>query len=546
MKQLTEKQKITIMIGIITSMFFAAINQTIIGIAMPRIIAQLGGMEYYSWAITIYLLTSTVASVLVGKLSDIYGRKPFLLLGIGLFMVGALLSGFSTDIIQLISNRAIQGAGAGIIMSIAFTAMGDLYEPRERAKWSGIMSSVFGISSVAGPLLGGYIVDHFDWHWVFWIFLPLGVIAFALIWMNFPKVEKQAGESVDYLGSILMTLTIVPMLLAFSWAGSGPDKYAWGSWQIISLFAFTIVALVILIWVETKVKSPILPLGLFKNSIFTVSNLVGFFLNAGMMGAIIYVPFFVQGVKGISPTISGYVTMPMSIALLLSAAIAGQFMTKTGKYKKMAISGLLIMTLGMVLMYFMDPATSVYLLMLYMVILGLGIGIAMPVFSLTVQNAVSPQQLGVATATSQLFRNLGGTIGISVMGSLMSAGLTKKMTELSSTMSQNPNAMPTDPAIAQKMEIFSNPQNLLDQPKIEAALSSLPPESQVVFTKMLDMVREALSYAITSTFLAGAIVAGIAVLIALFLKEIPLRSEKDMKQEQKIDEIHPKATPEMN
>lgn len=546
MKQLTEKQKITIMIAIITAMFFAAINQTIIGIAMPRIIAKLGGMEYYSWAITIYLLTSTVASVLVGKLSDIYGRKPFLLSGIGLFMLGALLSGFSTDIIQLITYRAIQGAGAGIIMSIAFTAMGDLYEPRERAKWSGIMSSVFGISSVAGPLMGGYIVDHFDWHWVFWIFLPLGVIAFALIWINFPKVEKQAGESVDYLGSIFMTLTIVPMLLAFSWAGNGPDKYAWGSWQIMGLFALAIVALVILIWVETKAKSPLLPLGLFKNSVFTVSNLVAFFLNAGMMGAIIYVPFFVQGVKGISPTIAGYVTMPMSIALLITAAISGQFMTKTGKYKKMAIFGLLVMTLGMVLMYFMDPATSVYLLMLYMVILGLGIGIAMPVFSLTVQNAVSPQQLGVATATSQLFRNLGGTIGISVMGSLMSGSLTKKMTELSATMSQNAHAILTDPAIAKKMELFSNPQNLLDQPKIEEALHSLPPESQVVFTKMLDMVREALSYAITSTFLAGAIVAGIAVLITFFLKEIPLRSGKDMKQKEKTEEIHPEATPEAN
>ncbi|RNB61480.1 DHA2 family efflux MFS transporter permease subunit [Brevibacillus gelatini] len=525
MNGLTEKKKITIMIAIITAMFFSAINQTIIGVAMPRIIAKLGGMDYYSWAITIYLLTSTVASVLVGKLSDIYGRKPFILAGIGLFSIGALLSGFSGTIFQLIAYRAIQGAGAGIIMSTAFTAMGDLYEPRERAKWTGVMSAVFGVSSVAGPLLGGYIVDHLDWHWVFWIFLPIGLIAFTLIWLHFPQVEKRQGESVDYFGSLFLTTTIVPMLLAFSWAGEGQNQFAWGSWQILGLLAVTVVSLLVLLWVETRVKTPVLPLKLFKNSIFTVSNLVSFFLNAGMMGAIIYVPFFVQGVKGISPTIAGYVAMPMSIAMLVTSALAGQWMTKTGKYKKMAISGLLVMTVGMVLMYFMVPTTPIYLLVLYMIVLGLGMGIAMPVFSLTVQNAVAPQELGVATATSQLFRNLGGTIGIAVMGSVMSTSMSTKMSQLSADMSQSAASVAADPALAEKLSLFTNPQNLLDQPKIEAALHSLPPESQTVFAHMLDTIREAMSYGITTTFLTGAIVAGFAVVLALFLKEIPLRGQ---------------------
>lgn len=536
MTNLTEKRKITIMIAIITSMFFAAINQTIIGVAMPRIISKLGGMDYYSWAITIFLLTSTVASILVGKLSDIYGRKPFILTGIGLFSLGALLSGFSADIFQLIAYRAIQGAGAGVIMSTAFTAMGDLYEPRERAKWTGVMSAVFGVSSVAGPLLGGYIVDHLDWHWVFWIFLPIGILAFLLILIHFPKVEKREGESVDYWGSTLLTTTIVPMLLAFSWAGEGANKYAWDSWQIIGLLAITVVSLLLFLWVESKVKTPVLPLNLFKNSIFTVSNLVGFFLNAGMMGAIIYVPFFVQGVKGISPTMAGYVAMPMSIAMLVTSALSGQIITKTGKYKKMAVGGLLVMTLSMVLMYFMEPSTPIYQLVLYMILLGLGLGIAMPVFSLTVQNAVAPQQLGVATATSQLFRNLGGTIGIAVMGSVMSASMTTKMTQLSGTMGQGTASASADPALAEKLALFSNPQNLLDQPKIEAALQSLPPESQVLFTNMLDVIREAMSYGITTTFLTGAIVAAFAVVLALFLKEIPLRSGKGKEQEQKAAE----------
>ncbi|MFE6169231.1 MDR family MFS transporter [Viridibacillus arvi] len=528
MTHLTNKKKITIMIAILTSLFFAAINQTIIGIAMPRIIAKLGGMDYYSWAITIYLLTSTVSSILVGKLSDIYGRRPFLLLGISVFMIGAILSGFATNIFQLISFRAIQGAGAGIIMSTVFTAVGDLYEPRERAKWSGVMSAVFGISSVAGPLLGGYIVDHLDWHWVFWIFLPLGVIAFILILINFPKGTKRTGESVDYWGSFFLTSTIVPLLLAVSLAGDGPNKYAWGSWQIIGLFAITIVALIFFIWIQTRVKSPVLPLGLFKNSIFTVSNLVTFFLNAGMMGAIIYVPFFVQGVKGISPTIAGYVAMPMSLAMLLASALSGNLMTKTGKYKKRGILGLIVMTIGIMLLYFMTPETPIYVLIAYLLILGFGLGLAMPVFTITVQNAVAPQQIGVATATSQLFRNLGGTIGIAVMGSIMSTSITNKMTKLSGIKGQSTIPVSTDPALAEELALFNNPQNLLDQPKIEATLKSLSPESQVIFTKILDTVQEALSYAITTTFLVGAIMAAVAVIIALFLKEIPLRSGKNM------------------
>ncbi|MGE7934668.1 MDR family MFS transporter [Viridibacillus arvi] len=528
MTHLTNKKKITIMIAILTSLFFAAINQTIIGIAMPRIIAKLGGMDYYSWAITIYLLTSTVSSILVGKLSDIYGRRPFLLLGISVFMIGAILSGFATNIFQLISFRAIQGAGAGIIMSTVFTAVGDLYEPRERAKWSGVMSAVFGISSVAGPLLGGYIVDHLDWHWVFWIFLPLGVIAFILILINFPKGTKRTGESVDYWGSFFLTSTIVPLLLAVSLAGDGPNKYAWGSWQIIGLFAITIIALIFFIWIQTRVKSPVLPLGLFKNSIFTVSNLVTFFLNAGMMGAIIYVPFFVQGVKGISPTIAGYVAMPMSLAMLLASALSGNLMTKTGKYKKRGILGLIVMTIGIMLLYFMTPETPIYVLIAYLLILGFGLGLAMPVFTITVQNAVAPQQIGVATATSQLFRNLGGTIGIAVMGSIMSTSITNKMTKLSGIKGQSTIPVSTDPALAEELALFNNPQNLLDQPKIEATLKSLSPESQVIFTKILDTVQEALSYAITTTFLVGAIMAAVAVIIALFLKEIPLRSGKNM------------------
>ena len=532
MEHLSEKRKITIMIAIMAAMFFSAINQTIIGVAMPRIIAKLGGMDYYTWAITIYLLTSTVATVLVGKLSDIYGRKPFILTGIALFMLGAFLCGFSADIFQLIAFRGIQGMGAGIIMSTAFTAVGDLYAPRERAKWMGIMSGVFGLSSVLGPPLGGYLVDHLDWRWVFWMFLPLGIIAFFMIISLFPKVERKVGESIDYWGSVFLTTTIVPLLLAFSWAGDGAGKYAWGSWQIIGLFSTTLVSLIIFILVEMKVKSPVLPLSLFRNGIVTVSNLAGFVLNAGMMGAIIYVPFFVQGVKGISPTYSGYVTMPMSVVMILCTAFIGQFISKTGKYKKMAIGGLLIMTFGMVLLHFMTPDTAIYITVIYMCIVGLGLGISMPVFSLTIQNAVEPQQLGVATASSQLFRSLGGTIGIAVMGTVMNSHMTSKMTELGAASGAAGGQMQIDPKYAEPLKEVMNPQTLLDQPKLESIISQLPPELQTMVDNLVHMVREALSYGVTSTFLTGAIVTAVAVILTFFLKEIPLRSAKDVKVKQ--------------
>ncbi|PUA40543.1 MFS transporter [Paenibacillus elgii] len=517
MEHLSYKRKITIMIAIIAAMFFSAINQTIVGTALPRIIAKLGGMDYYTWVITIYLLTSTIATVLVGKLSDIYGRKPFILTGIVLFMIGALMAGTSADIFQLITYRGIQGLGAGIIMATAFTAVGDLFAPRERGKWSGIMMSVFGFASVVGPALGGYIVDHLEWHWVFWIFLPLGIVAFIMILTMFPKVERKPAESIDYFGSLFLTLTIVPMLLAFSWAGT---KYAWGSPQIIGLFACTLAALVIFLWIESRVNSPVLPLSLFKNGIVTISNVIGFIMNAGMMGALMYTPFFVQGVMGISPTYSGYVTMPMSIGMVVTSSISGQLITKTGKYKRIAIIGLAIMVIGMIIMHYMN---TISVTVLSMVVFGFGLGLGMPVFSLTVQNAVSPKDLGVATASSQLFRSLGGTIGIAVMGTVMSTGMTNKLQEILAS-GRGVDLSKLDPKVAEKLAAFHNPQMLLDQPKLAQIQAALPPELQTVFSQMIDSLREALSYSLANVFLAGAALLVVALLLTFFLKEIPLRT----------------------
>jgi EmrB/QacA subfamily drug resistance transporter len=528
-EHLETRRKVIIMLSIMAAMFFASVNQTIVGNALPRIIAELGGMDYYSWVFTIYMLTSAVTTILIGRLSDIYGRKPFLLIGIFVFTVGAFLAGTSEDIYQLITYRGIQGLGAGMIMSSAFTAVGDLFSPRERGKWNGLMSSVFGLASVFGPTMGGYIVDHFDWHWVFWVFLPLGIVAFALIWILFPKVDKKESQNVDYFGSAFLTLTIVPMLLAFSWAGS---KYDWASSQVIGLFAGAAAALAVFIVIERKVKNPILPLYLFKNSIFTISNIVGFTLGIGMFGAAMYIPFFIQGVLGFTATHSSYLTMTMTISLVVASTLSGQIISRTGKYKWLAYAGLAVTTAGMIGLEFMDVSTTQGMLLVYLITVGFGLGICMPVFTLTVQNAVDYKMLGVATASSQLFRSLGGTVGVAIMGTVMRSRMTDKMSDLAGKTGASAVNIP--PQLAQKLEALKNPQVLLDPKKLDTIHQSLPAQMQDMFVQLIASLRDAMSFALSGVFSMGAIMMALAIFFTIFLKEIPLRTsvKKPAQEEQ--------------
>jgi hypothetical protein len=357
---------------------------------------------------------------------------------------------------------------------------------------------------------------------VFWVFLPVGFAALVLIWILFPAKERSEGESVDYLGSLFITATIIPLLLAFSWV----TTYGWSSFRIIGLFAASAISLAIFIVVELKAKSPALPLGLFKNSVFTVSNIVGFLMGAGMFGSIMYMPFFVQGVIGTSATISGYVMMPMTLSLVVASAIAGQIITKTGKYKVLALLGLFIMGSGMILLSTMGVETTNLIAVLYMIAVGTGLGIGFPIFTLTVQNAVEDKLLGVATASSQLFRQLGGTIGVSIMGSIMSSRMSKKMAELASGA---PEIDPAEllPEAAEKLSELNNPSALMDPEKLLEIQNALPAELQGVFTQIITLLRESLGYALSGTFLVGAVVIFIAFLFTFLLKEIPLRTAMD-------------------
>lgn len=517
------RRKVTIMIAVMASLLFAGLNQTILSTALPRIMILLkDGGEYYSWVITIYLLTSTVTGTIIGRLSDIYGRKPFLLAGLSVFIVGTLMCGFSANMYQLIIYRGIQGLGAGVIMSTAFTIIGDLFAPRERGRWQGMMAATFGVSSVFGPTLGGYIIDHMDWHWIFWVFLPLGFVALFLIMKLFPSVPKAEGESVDYVGSFFLTTMIVPLLLALSWAGS---TYAWGSPFIIGLFTTAAVSLVIFILVELRVKSPILPMYLFKSSIFTVSMVSTFFVGGMMFGLAIYLPFFVQGALGASASASGYVMMPLTLSLVLSSAIGGQLISRTGKYKLLGILGMAFLVVGLFLLSTMSPDTSYATVILYMILAGIGVGFNFTVLNLSAQNAVSNKMLGASTASLTLFRQLGGTLTISIFGLLLTRFMTDKAQEtLGAASGQNaldPSALPQDTAAV--LPELMNPQILMDPERLGEIQALFPEQLSAMFDQTVSMLREIYSYGLTQVFLIGVFIAVAGFITNLFLKEVPLR-----------------------
>jgi EmrB/QacA subfamily drug resistance transporter len=515
------RRKITVMVAVLGALLFASLNQTIVGTALPRIASELDGMEYYSWVFTVYMLASTVTGALVGKLSDIFGRKPFILAGIVIFIIGSFLCGLSRTFVQLILFRIVQGLGAGVVISTSFMAVGDLFAPRERGRWQGIMGSVFGVSSVLGPALGGYIVDNADWHWVFWVFLPLGLVALLLIWILYPSVPRTEGEKVDYFGSLLLAACIVPLLLAFSWGGT---RYDWDSPQLLGWLAVSALALVLFIAAERKASGPVLPLHLFKNSIFTLSNLGSFMVGIAMFGTIMYMPMFVQGVQGISATLSGYVVMPITLSMVISGAVGGQFITRTGKYKGIVLGGLVVIALGLFLASTMTAKTPIWLAILYMVIVGAGLGVANPTLTLIVQNAVPDRQLGVATASSQLFRQLGGTLGVSLLGTVMSHRVAVRMADTPPAEAADGGGL--DPGLLQQ---WQNTQLLVDPDKLEQIRSQLPETLLGLFDETLGALRGALEYGLSGTFLCSACAVLAALVLMFWLKEIPLRTGRAAK-----------------
>lgn len=511
---MTGRQKAIIMAGTMLGLFTAAMDQTIVGTSMPRIIAQLGGFGLFAWVGTGFMLASTATLPIVGKLSDIFGRKPFYMAGIVILMIGSALCGSSQNIEQLIAFRVIQGFGAGMIMGLAFAILGDVFTPAERGRWAGLMSAVFASASVLGPLIGGTLTDHVDWRWVFYVNLPLGAVALAVLFVGMPNFRPTRHGRLDIPGAVVLLASVVPLLLAFSWAGS---RYDWVSPQVLGLFAWAGIGLVAFCYVESRVEQPLMPLSMFKNRVFTVSSGVTLLSGFAMMGAIFYIPLFVQGVIGSSATNSGLVTMPMMIAMAIASAIAGQAMSRLGRYKVLGILGLGTMMAGMYLLSRLTVDSVSRDVTLAMIVLGAGLGAAIPLYMLAVQNAMPYRLMGIATSTQQFLRSVGGTMGVAVMFSLIQANYHSGLAE---TL---PAAVRDDPRAAAAID---DPQFLLDSgaaQRLEEGFSSFGPQGVQFYQATIQSVRESLAVAISDTFLISTFIVGACVVVALFMKEIPLR-----------------------
>jgi len=426
---LSREKIIMIMAGLMVGLLVAALDNSIIGTAMPRIINNLQGMEYYVWPFTAYMLTSTISIILFGKLSDIYGRKNITVIGIVIFVIASILCGFSSNMFELILFRGIQGIGGGILLSLPFIIVGEIFSPRERAKYMGILASVFGVSSVLGPILGGLITDVIGWRWVFFVNVPIGIVAVIMLMYSLPNFKLDAVKKViDYRGIVSFTLALSGLFLGLTLAR---DLNTSPMLEIMALFLFSAVMFVLFIWAEKKAAEPILPLHLFKNSTFTISSVENFLASAIIFSGIIYVPLFAQNVLGMSATNSGLIMIPMLISLTIASNIAGQIISRTGKYKKLAIVEFIITGIGVGLLATLDVSSSPYALMIYSTILGLGSGMMYTVFTISVQNAFTHREIGITTAAMQFFRNVGATVAIPVFGYIMNFTMASSAVNLS-------------------------------------------------------------------------------------------------------------------
>lgn len=509
---LSRGRLISVLIGVMLGMLLAALDQTVVGTALPRIVASLGGLEHYAWVATSYLLASTVSIPIYGKLSDIYGRRPFFIGGMVIFLIGSALSGTSQNMTQLILYRGIQGLGAGAMMPLAMAIIGDIFPPSERGKWQGLITAVFGLATIVGPIIGGSITDNWGWRWVFYVNMPIGAIAIVTAGFVLPKTLRRVKHSIDYLGAIALVAFAVPLLLGFSWAGT---QYDWNSWQVILMFVIAAVMLVVFILVEMRAAEPTISPRLFKNSIFLVSTIAMFLVSAGMFGAILYLPLFVQAVTGNSATNSGVVLTPMMLGFIFSSIVGGQILSRTGHYKILAIFGFIVAALGMFLLSRMSATVSEGIISLNMVVTGLGIGVMMSLFTIVVQNAFPFRQIGQVTAGLTFFRSIGSTIGVAVMGSIMTNGF-------QSALRSN-----LPPILARSVPAsLQNPQVLLD-PSVLAALqhrfAASGAQGLVLFQQFFEAVKVSLASAIDNIFFLGVIVMLLGLVSVFFLREIPLR-----------------------
>jgi len=483
--------------GLALALLLAALDQAVVATAMPTIVNELGGLEHIAWVVTAYLAAVIVATPLSGKLGDVYGRRIVFLVSVVIFLVGSVLAGAAQSFEQLIAFRAIQGIGGGGLLTVTIAMAADIVTPRELGRYNGYFGAAFGASSIAGPLVGGFITEQLTWRWIFYLNVPFGLIAMAIIAFAFRVPVHRRDRPFDVLGSGLLAIAVTSVVLLTSWGGT---QYAWRSTVILSLAAVAAVATALFIVVERRVADPVLPLGLFRDATFSITSAASLFVGFGMFGAIAFLPLFLQLVHGANPTDSGLLVTPLMLGLLVSALVSGILITKTGRYKIFPIIGPALAATGMYLLSTMDSTTPRSTITFYMVIVGLGVGLCLQVLVLVAQNASRPEELGVTTSSVAFFRTIGGTAGVAVLGAVFADRVRAALAEVLPpgapiTIPQSAGQVPTE------------------------ALANLPPDLRARYV-------EAFATALTDAYLWTVPVLVLAAAIALFLPRLPMREHE--------------------
>ena len=485
-----------VMGALMTCLLLSALDQTIVATALPTIVGELGGLDHISWVVTAYLLTSTASVPLFGKISDIYGRKPMLQATIVIFMVGSALAGLSTSMLMLIVTRGIQGIGGGGLLAMTFTILGDLMPPRQRSKYTGYFTAVFATASILGPLIGGFFVDNLSWRWVFYVNLPLGAICLVVNsrYLHVPAPSER--RPIDFLGAILMTVSVTSLILASVWGGK---DYAWTSPLIVGLLVAGVASALLFLAQERRHVEPILPLRMFRDPVFRVCVTQGALLGGVMVGAAVFLPVYLQVVKGVSATSSGFLLVPMMGGVVVGSNVTGRIVNHTGRYKLFPIIGTAMATLGIVVLAQMDTTSSRAYVSVAMAMLGLGIGTAMPIMTLAVQNTASPSDMGAATSAVNFFRSLGSAFGVALFGTLMSSRLESTITR-----------MVPDVDLAADESLLNSPEVIRSLPndQFQAVVQGITDGIVLVFEVALPLVI-------------------LAFVLSWFLKEVPLRDGLD-------------------
>jgi EmrB/QacA subfamily drug resistance transporter len=499
---LSHRQILVVMGGLMTGLFLAALDQSIVGTALPRITSELGGLDKLSWVVTAYLLSATSSTPLWGKISDLYGRRLLFQIAIVTFVAGSLLSGFSQNIEQLIAFRAVQGLGGGGLMALAMATIGDVIPPRERGRYQGYFAAVFGTSSVLGPVLGGWFADGPGWEWIFFVNVPIGLVALVVTSaaLRIPHVRRE--HSIDYLGAAVVVASVSSILLYTAWAG--PDL-GWTAGTSLALLATGVALAGLFVVVELRATEPIIPMSLFRNSIFSIANGFGFLIGVAMFGSMIFIPVYLQVVDGMSPTQSGLGMLPMVVGIFTTSITSGRLMSRNGRYKIYPILGAATVTVAMFLLSTLDAETPYWFAGLSMYVLGAGLGLTMQVLIVVVQNSVDRRDMGVATASVAFFRQMGGSFGTALFGAILSSRLAVHLTERlqAAPAGQLPDGARVD-------DVANNVQ----------AIQRLP-------EPVRELVTGAFGDALHDMFLSAVPLVLLALTIAFFLKEVPLGTRQE-------------------